>query len=161
MNTYQFLDNDLSAVKRSDGAIVPWNLETGGPAGGGRVWQQWVADGAPEPDAYSAPGLSEADIRTYALTLKIAAINALAINDKSYDATDAGLASAKSDYRDCIDAYNLALAMSETPSEESTATLGLIKQAYAYFASVEEAVTNIIDAGDAVDPINEDDRWPD
>ncbi|WP_316859926.1 phage tail assembly chaperone [uncultured Cohaesibacter sp.] len=63
MNTYQFSNEDQNIVQRSDGAIVPWNPETGGPAGGGRVWQQWVADGSPTPDAYEEPEATEAEVR--------------------------------------------------------------------------------------------------
>ena len=44
-----------TAVARSDGSVIPWNTETGGPLGGGEVWRRWEEDGSPTPVAYTAP----------------------------------------------------------------------------------------------------------
>lgn len=55
---YIFANADQTSVHRSDGTIIAWNPTTGGPAGGGHIWQQWELDGSPVPDDYAAPAPS-------------------------------------------------------------------------------------------------------
>lgn len=60
---YQFINEAGTHVLRSDDVTIPWDVEAGGPLGGGPAWTQWEEDGSPQPDPYAPPPLTIDDYR--------------------------------------------------------------------------------------------------
>lgn len=127
---YIFANADQTSVKRSDGTIIPWNPATGGPAGGGQVWQQWEDDGAPVPDDYVAPAPTKADVnaerdrrimagKTFTVTgygdIAVSGdattqLNLLALKDTARDLKAASVTAAVIPYRDADNAQHMLTA---------------------------------------------------